>query len=112
MARPPQDESPNIPRTFRKHLLEQMKGQEILDSEELSLFEWYVSEHDTTISNRMDIERIKELITQRERIDEQLVALVTAGKKERKPQSCSLCGSDSHTARTCPQKDSPIPAAR
>jgi hypothetical protein len=49
MANPPKDQSPNIPRAFRKILLQQMKGQEVLDSDELSLFEWYVSERTKTI---------------------------------------------------------------
>ena len=48
----------------------------------------------------MDIQRAKELIAQRERIDSELVAIFT-GSKERKPLSCSKCGGEGHTARTC-----------
>jgi hypothetical protein len=53
----------------------------------------------------MDIERMKDLIIQREAIDAELVTLVTgAGKKERKSLTCSICGGTDHTARTCPKK--------
>ena len=51
----------------------------------------------------MDIDRMKELIAQRESIDEELTAIVTgsAAPKERKTLTCSKCGEQGHTARTC-----------
>ena len=51
----------------------------------------------------MDIQRAKELIAQRERIDAELVSIFSIGK-ERKPLSCSKCGEEGHTARTCQKK--------
>jgi len=54
----------------------------------------------------LDVERIKQLIVQREAIDAELVSIVTGGtKKERKPSSCSKCGGADHTARNCPQSE-------
>jgi hypothetical protein len=50
----------------------------------------------------LDIPRIKALIEKREDIDRELAELVIG--KERKPQRCSICQSETHTARTCPQK--------
>jgi len=53
----------------------------------------------------MDIERMKELIAQREAIDAELVTVVTGtNKKERKSLTCSICGGNDHTARTCSKK--------
>lgn len=54
----------------------------------------------------MDIERMKELIAQREHIDEELTAIVTgnATPKERKTIRCSVCSQEGHTARTCPTR--------
>jgi len=54
----------------------------------------------------MDIERMKELIAQREHIDEELTAIVTGNSapKERKAIRCSVCSQEGHTARTCPNK--------
>ncbi|MGB8366392.1 MAG: hypothetical protein ACLQUZ_01735 [Rhizomicrobium sp.] len=49
MANLTTDQSSNIPRLFKKILLEQMKGQQLLDSDELSLFEWYAQERTKTI---------------------------------------------------------------
>ena len=51
----------------------------------------------------MDVDRIKQLISQREAIDAELVTIVTGGRKERKPPQCSKCGSIDHTARNCDQ---------
>jgi hypothetical protein len=51
----------------------------------------------------IDINRIKELITKREEIDQELASMFN-GTKERKPQRCSKCGSDQHNARSCPEK--------
>ena len=52
----------------------------------------------------IDIERAKELITQREEIDAELTALFTGEKKKRLPQKCSSCDKEGHTARNCPTK--------
>lgn len=53
----------------------------------------------------MDVERLKELINQREAIDAEIVATVGVSPlKVRKELHCSKCGSAEHTARTCPQK--------
>ena len=53
----------------------------------------------------MDIERMKELIAQREAIDDELTKIVTGStKRERKALTCSACGSTDHTARNCPTK--------
>ena len=51
----------------------------------------------------LDTTKIKELIEQRERIDEELRTLISGGK-QRAPQKCSLCQQEGHSARTCPQK--------
>lgn len=50
-----------------------------------------------------DIERAKELIAQREEIDGELAALFANGSKPstRKPQRCSKCGEEGHSARSC-----------
>jgi hypothetical protein len=55
--------------------------------------------------------RIKELIETKERVDAELEEILNGGgiKKERKPQTCSKCGSEEHSARTCPQE---MPAAQ
>jgi hypothetical protein len=55
----------------------------------------------------LDIELLKDLIEKREDIDAQIVAAVgkvVERKKDRKPQTCSKCGSEEHSARTCPTK--------
>ena len=55
----------------------------------------------------MDIDKLKELIAERERIDEEIRVCVDAPEsKTRKPQQCSICHSGEHTARNCPQKGS------
>lgn len=48
--------------------------------------------------------RIRELITTIETAEAELSTLVSGVTKERKKLSCSSCGSESHTARTCPDK--------
>lgn len=50
------------------------------------------------------IARVKQLIAQREQIDLELSAIFagTSGSR-RKPQTCSKCGQEGHTARTCMQ---------
>jgi hypothetical protein len=57
----------------------------------------------------MDIERIKHLIAQREEIDRELVTLVT-GASEKRAVVCSVCNTEGHTARKCPQKTASPPA--
>lgn len=53
----------------------------------------------------MDSNRIRELLDQRDKLDDELRSLVTGnGSKERKAQTCSTCGEAGHSARTCPTK--------
>jgi hypothetical protein len=55
----------------------------------------------------LDIELIKELIAEREKIDAQLASLFTADVPRataRKSQSCSHCGETGHTTRSCSKK--------
>jgi hypothetical protein len=56
----------------------------------------------------IDIERVKELIGKREDIDAELAKLFGSKQTSRKPQQCSHCNLEGHTARNCPQK---MPAA-
>jgi hypothetical protein len=53
-----------------------------------------------------DIARAKELIQKREDIDAELAEIFSAtrGATPRKPQKCSICQSEGHSARTCPNK--------
>jgi hypothetical protein len=60
--------------------------------------------------------KLKELYEARDRANEQIQAIEqllgadpieAKPKKERKPQTCSKCGSESHSARTCPDKMPP-----
>ena len=64
MANLPTDQSTNIPRHLRKILLGQMKGEDVLGFDELSLFEWYVGEQAKTIDLMLTEERayIKEQV--------------------------------------------------
>jgi hypothetical protein len=64
MAKSPRDQSSNIPLALRKSLLEQMKGEDVLNFDELSLFEWYVSEQTKVIDLMITEERayIKEQV--------------------------------------------------
>lgn len=62
----------------------------------------------------MDTQRLRELLDQRDAIDEEIAQMastlnVRAAAKPRKAQTCSLCGSDEHTARNCPTKSPPAP---
>lgn len=51
------------------------------------------------------LQRIKELIETKERVDAELEEMLGGTvKKERKPLTCSTCGSSEHTARKCDQK--------
>ena len=51
----------------------------------------------------IDIDRAKELIAEREKIDEELRGIFNG--KQRKSAACSICGSAEHTARNCPEKN-------
>lgn len=53
-------------------------------------------------SMEMDIDtaKVRELLNQRDQIDNEL-ALIFTGGKEKKPIKCGKCGEDGHTARTC-----------
>lgn len=51
----------------------------------------------------MDTQRIRQLLTRRDEIDRELVELVT-GNGQKKPVTCSACGAEGHTARTCTKK--------
>lgn len=57
MAKSPRDQSSNIPPALRKSLLKQMKGKDVLNFDELSLFEWYVSEQTKVIDLMISEER-------------------------------------------------------
>ena len=52
------------------------------------------------------IARVKDLIAKREEIDAELSAIFGITLKVRKPQRCSICGEEGHSARTCPQQQS------
>ena len=48
--------------------------------------------------------RIKQLIELKEHTDAELETLIGGGTYTRKKGTCSICGTEGHTARTCPQK--------
>jgi hypothetical protein len=50
------------------------------------------------------IARVKELIAKREEIDVELSAILGVAPRVRKPQRCSICNEEGHSARTCPQQ--------
>ena len=50
------------------------------------------------------IARVKELIAKRDEIDAELSTMFGIGPKAKKPQRCSICNGEGHSARTCPQK--------
>jgi len=50
------------------------------------------------------IARIKDLIAKREEIDAELSGVLGISPKVRKPQRCSVCDQEGHSARTCPQQ--------
>lgn len=60
-----------------------------------------------TIDERINI--AKELIKKREVIDRQLAELFNGGSVSARKLTCSICGSDTHNARTCPNKETPKP---
>jgi hypothetical protein len=49
------------------------------------------------------ITRVKDL-AKREEIDAELSTMLGVTPKTRKPQRCSHCNEEGHTARTCPQQ--------
>lgn len=50
------------------------------------------------------ISRVKDLIDKREQIDAELSTILGVTAKARKPQRCSNCNEEGHSARTCPQQ--------
>lgn len=54
----------------------------------------------------MDTQKLRELLDQRDALDREIFAAVSApgAAKSRKTQTCSVCGSEEHTARTCPSR--------
>ena len=50
------------------------------------------------------IARVKALISERERIEAELSAMLGVVPKGKKSQRCSICNEEGHSARTCPQK--------
>jgi hypothetical protein len=54
------------------------------------------------------LRRLKELIELKEQTDAELEALLGGAPlettKQRKPQTCSVCSEEGHTARTCKKK--------
>jgi hypothetical protein len=53
------------------------------------------------------IAHVKDLIATREAIDAELSTILGAAPKLRKPQRCSICNEEGHSARTCPQPQPP-----
>jgi len=52
----------------------------------------------------LDIERARELIQKREEIDAELAAIFAGKQVTRRALKCSICNTEGHTARTCPNK--------
>lgn len=50
------------------------------------------------------IARVKDLIAKREEIDTELPTVLGVTTKVRKPQRCSNCNEEGHSARTCPHR--------
>jgi hypothetical protein len=48
--------------------------------------------------------RIKQLIELKETTDAELETLIGGGTYAKKKVTCSICSTEGHTARTCPQK--------
>jgi len=48
--------------------------------------------------------RIKQLIELKEQTDAELETLIGGGSYAKKKVTCSICNTEGHTARTCPQK--------
>jgi len=52
----------------------------------------------------LDTQKLRELLDQRDAIDEEIVAVVGGKKPERKAVTCSHCKLEGHTLRNCPTK--------
>ena len=51
------------------------------------------------------LNRLKELIAQREAIDKELTEMLGgAVPKAKRTSKCGTCGQEGHSSRTCPQK--------
>jgi len=50
------------------------------------------------------IARIKEIITKREELDEQLAALFGGAAVTKKTRRCKICDGEGHNALTCPER--------
>jgi hypothetical protein len=56
------------------------------------------------------LQRIKELIIEKERVDEELESLLGgAPLKGSRARVCSICNAEGHTARACPTKSAEAP---
>ena len=56
------------------------------------------------------LQRIKELIIEKERIDGELESLLGgAPLKASRSRVCSICNAEGHTARSCPTKSAEAP---
>jgi hypothetical protein len=56
------------------------------------------------------LSRIKDLITEKERIDAELESLLGgAPQKGSRTRVCSICNEEGHTARSCPTKPADAP---
>lgn len=58
----------------------------------------------------MDVQRMRQLLDQRDEIDRELSAIVNGGQMTtttKRPVRCSSCGGEGHTARACPQPPAP-----
>ena len=53
------------------------------------------------------IARVKGLIAKREEIDTELSTILGVTAKTRKPQRCSNCNEEGHSAHTCPKLQTP-----
>ena len=56
----------------------------------------------------MDTHKLRNLLDQRDAIDDEIAGIVNGTKangKERKPQACSTCGEVGHSSRTCTKKE-------
>lgn len=50
------------------------------------------------------IDRVRELLAQRDRIDAELQSLFSGAAPAKRTIKCGTCGEEGHSARTCPQK--------
>ena len=54
------------------------------------------------------LQRIKELIEAKERIDSELEGLISGTARPPKQKLCKKCGEPGHSAKTCPQASLPL----